>query len=182
MKKALMTLGLAVLLAAPAMAGSVGVYGAWFTTEDASDSLGVGGWVDFYLGKGVELELRGSHFSDFETENDVGDRADTRAGLRVTGWGLVVNALLIVIKGAGGIFGRSQALIASSSAARVSLSVVWSRSTRLSCTRARAVDFRTLTIAASTFASWFSICASTPSTHSSRTNRFLCVASASRTR
>ena len=59
---------------------------------------------------------------------------------------------------------RSQALIASSSAASVSLSIVWSRSTRHSCTRARAVDFRTLTIAASTFASWFSICASTPST------------------
>ena len=84
MKKALMTLGLAVLLAAPAMAGSLGVYGAWWTSEDASDSLGLGGWVDFYLGKGMEIEFRGSHFSDFEAENDVGDRAD----LRVTAWDL----------------------------------------------------------------------------------------------
>lgn len=84
MKKALMTLGLAVLLAAPAMAGSVGVYGAWWTTEDASDSLGGGAWVDFYLGRGMEIELRGSHFSDFETVNDVGDTAD----LRVTAWDL----------------------------------------------------------------------------------------------
>lgn len=84
MKKALMTLGLAVLLTAPAMAGSAGVYGAWWTSEDASDSLGLGGWVDFYLGKGMEIEFRGSHFSDFEAENDVGDRAD----LRVTAWDL----------------------------------------------------------------------------------------------
>jgi hypothetical protein len=67
MKKALMTLGLAVLLAAPAMAGSLGVYGAWWTTDDASDSLGGGIWVDFYLGKGVEIEMRGSHFSYFNT-------------------------------------------------------------------------------------------------------------------
>jgi len=78
MKKALMTLGLAVLLAAPAMAGSVGVYGAWWDTDGASDSLGGGVWVDFYLGKGVEIELRGSHFSDFNTVNDVGDLADLR--------------------------------------------------------------------------------------------------------
>lgn len=84
MKKALMTLGLAVLLAAPAMAGSVGVYGAWWTTDDANDSLGLGGWVDFYLGRGVEIELRGSHFSDFDTQNDLGDKAE----LRVSAWDL----------------------------------------------------------------------------------------------
>jgi opacity protein-like surface antigen len=84
MKKALMTLGLAVLLAAPAMAGSVGVYGAYWATDDASESLGLAGWVDFYLGKGVEIEFRGSHFSDFESENDLGDRAD----LRITAWDL----------------------------------------------------------------------------------------------
>jgi opacity protein-like surface antigen len=84
MKKALMTLGLAVLLAAPAMAGSVGVYGAWWTTDDANDSLGLGGWIDFYLGRGIEIEFRGSHFSDFETVNDLDDRAD----LRITSYDL----------------------------------------------------------------------------------------------
>ena len=78
MKKALMAMGLAALLAAPAMAGSLGIFGAWWTSEDASDSLGGGAWVDFYLGKGVEIELRGSHFSDFNTVNDVGDKADLR--------------------------------------------------------------------------------------------------------
>ena len=84
MKKALMTLGLAVLLAAPSMAGSAGVYGAWWTTDDANDSLGLGGWVDFYLGRGVEIEMRGSHFSDFDSQNDLGDKAE----LRVTAWDL----------------------------------------------------------------------------------------------
>ena len=86
MKKALMTLGLAVLLAAPAMAGSVGVYGAWWTTEDASDSLGGGAWVDFYLGSGVEIERRGRPVGDVERVNGVGDAADWRG----TAWGVGV--------------------------------------------------------------------------------------------
>jgi hypothetical protein len=78
MKKALMTLGLAVLLVAPAMAGSAGVYFAWWTTDEASDSTGGGVWVDFYLGRGMEIEFRASQFSDFETVNDVGDDVDLR--------------------------------------------------------------------------------------------------------
>lgn len=84
MKKALMTLGLAVLLAAPALAGSVGVYGAWWDTSDAEDSLGGGAWLDFYLGKGVEIEIRGSHFSDFNAVSDIGEDLE----LRVSAWDL----------------------------------------------------------------------------------------------
>ena len=76
MKKALMTLGLAVLLTAPAMAGSAGVYGAWWATDDASDSTGGGVWVDFYLGKGMEIEFRASQFSDFEAVTDTDEKVN----------------------------------------------------------------------------------------------------------
>jgi opacity protein-like surface antigen len=53
------------LLAAPAMAADLAVFGSYWATEDADDALGVGGKVRFGI-----VELRGTYFSDVTADTE----------------------------------------------------------------------------------------------------------------
>lgn len=64
MRKTFMALGVLTLLAAPAMAGSVGVFGSWWETDEADGSAGGGVLLDFDVGGGIDLEFRGTYFDD----------------------------------------------------------------------------------------------------------------------
>lgn len=57
MKRVLIALGMAAVLAAPAFAGGVGVYGAYWDTDDAGDEAGVGAKFAT-VAAGDEVEIR----------------------------------------------------------------------------------------------------------------------------
>lgn len=67
MKRSLIVLGMVVALAGPAYAGGVGVYGAYWDTDDAQDEGGVGAKLAFSLTPEIELELRGTYYKEFMT-------------------------------------------------------------------------------------------------------------------
>ncbi len=67
MRTALITLGVLTLIAAPAAAGSIGVFGAWWDPEDSNDEFAGGILVDFRVGEKVDLELRASWFDNVVT-------------------------------------------------------------------------------------------------------------------
>jgi hypothetical protein len=73
MRKTFMALGALTLLAAPATAGSVGVFGSWWDTDAADAAAGVGALFDFDVGRGFDLEFRGSYFDDLTAVIDTGD-------------------------------------------------------------------------------------------------------------
>ena len=54
-----------VLMAVPAQAGTVGVYGAFWDTDDADSSWGAGVRVGFDFLSWMELEFHGTYFPDF---------------------------------------------------------------------------------------------------------------------
>ncbi|MEA2604746.1 MAG: hypothetical protein QOF89_5738 [Acidobacteriota bacterium] len=60
------------LLAGPAKAADLGVFGTYWDTRDADQGYGVGGKVDFAR----FLELRASYFSDVTSNNPVPGRGD----------------------------------------------------------------------------------------------------------
>jgi hypothetical protein len=84
-----MLVGLAVLLLAPlpSTAGSFGIYGSHWDSDEADSSLGAGVRIGFSFVKFLELEFHGTRFSDFQTDvllQDVDIRATpVDGGLRV---------------------------------------------------------------------------------------------------
>lgn len=78
MKRVLIALGMAAVLAAPAFAGGVGVYGAYWDTDDAGDEAGVGAKFAVSLTPEIELELRGTYYKEFATVA-AGDEVEIRA-------------------------------------------------------------------------------------------------------
>jgi hypothetical protein len=75
------------LIATPAAAGSFGVYGSYWDTDEADNSIGVGARLGFDFVKILELEFRGTQYPDFNAGVGLGD-VDVKAtpvdgGLRV---------------------------------------------------------------------------------------------------
>jgi hypothetical protein len=68
MKK--LTLALALLLVAvvPSYAGSVGVYGSYWDGSDVGSTSGAGVRVGFDMFKWMELEFKGTYYSDFSQD------------------------------------------------------------------------------------------------------------------
>jgi opacity protein-like surface antigen len=66
MKKIILSAAAALaLLASPALAADLGVYGAFWDTEDADQALGVGSKLRFGI-----VELRGTYFSDVTADTE----------------------------------------------------------------------------------------------------------------
>jgi hypothetical protein len=80
----------ALLIAAPARAGSFGVYGAYWNSDQADSSAGGGAKVGFAFVKFLEFEIRGSFHPSFETDV-MGQNVDVKA--RPLDGGLRVNLL-----------------------------------------------------------------------------------------
>lgn len=78
MKTALVTLGVLTLLATPAVAGSVGVFGSWWDPKDSNDEFAGGILLDFRVGEKVDIELRASWF-----DNVVTDLPDDAPGVEI---------------------------------------------------------------------------------------------------
>jgi Outer membrane protein beta-barrel domain len=78
---------LVAMFSVPAQAGSFGVYGSYWDSDQASHSTGGGARVGFTFVKFLELDFHGTYYSDFKT--DVGGQSvDVKAkpvdgGLRV---------------------------------------------------------------------------------------------------
>ncbi len=86
-KRGLIGLATLVLFSVPASAGSFGLYGSHWDTDEADSSLGAGVRVGFNFLKFLELEFHGTHFPDFNRESLLQD-IDLKAtpvdgGLRV---------------------------------------------------------------------------------------------------
>src|SRR2546428_3606454 len=57
-----------VLFSAPARAGSFGVYGSYWDSDQADSSSGGGGKVGFSFVKFLELEFHGTYYPSFTTD------------------------------------------------------------------------------------------------------------------
>lgn len=68
MKRLLVVLGLSVLTAAPSFAGGVGVFGAWWDTDDVDEEAGLGLELDIPMSPRVDLQLRGAYYDQLATE------------------------------------------------------------------------------------------------------------------
>src|SRR5437899_11937386 len=86
-KRIVTALAASCLLAVPAWAGSFGIYGSYWDSDQAKNSTGGGGRIGFNFVKMLELDFHGTYFSKFTT--DVGGQSvDVKAkpvdgGLRV---------------------------------------------------------------------------------------------------
>ena len=86
-KRIVTALAASCLLAVPAWAGSFGIYGSYWDSDQAKNSTGGGGRIGFNFVKMLELDFHGTYFSRFTT--DVGGQSvDVKAkpvdgGLRV---------------------------------------------------------------------------------------------------
>ncbi len=74
-------------LCAPALAGSLGVYGSYWNSDQADNSAGGGGRIGFSFVKFLELDFHGTYYSSFTTDVN-GQSVDVKAkpvdaGLRV---------------------------------------------------------------------------------------------------
>src|SRR6059036_669623 len=85
----MMVTGLAAtaLLCAPALAGSLGVYGSYWNSDQADSSSGGGGRIGFAFAKFLELDFHGTYYPSFTTDVN-GQSVDVKAkpvdgGLRV---------------------------------------------------------------------------------------------------
>jgi hypothetical protein len=88
MRRTLLTLcavAALVLLAGPAKAADVGVFGSYWDTKDADQGYGAGAKVDFAR----FLELRASYFSDVTSNNPVPGRGDFKVRVVPLEGGLV---------------------------------------------------------------------------------------------
>ena len=86
-KRIVTALFVLALLATPVRAGSFGVFGSHWDTDEADSSLGVGARLGFDLVKVLELEFRGTQYPDFNAGIGLGD-VDIKAtpvdgGLRI---------------------------------------------------------------------------------------------------
>jgi len=75
------------LLSAPALAGSLGVYGSYWNSDQADNSAGAGGRIGFSFVKVLELDFHGTYYRSFTTDVN-GQSVDVKAkpvdgGLRV---------------------------------------------------------------------------------------------------
>ena len=68
MRTAIIALGVLTLLAAPAVAGSVGVFGSWWDPKDSNDEFAGGVLVEGRFGERVDLEFRVSWFDNVVTD------------------------------------------------------------------------------------------------------------------
>jgi len=68
LKRLGMVVAILALVSAPTQAGSFGVYGSFWSSDDADDSWGAGALVGFDFTKWVELEFHGTYYPDFGTE------------------------------------------------------------------------------------------------------------------
>lgn len=68
MKRLLVVLGLSALTATPSLAGGVGVFGAWWDTDDVDEEAGLGLELDIPMSPRVDLQLRGSYYDQLETD------------------------------------------------------------------------------------------------------------------
>lgn len=59
---------LALAAAAPAAAGGVSLYGAWWETEEAGDALGAGIRVGFGIVPALDLDLRATYYEEVEPD------------------------------------------------------------------------------------------------------------------
>ncbi len=86
-KRMVIALAAVMLASAPARAGSLGVYGSYWDSDQADSSAGVGGRIGFKLVKFLEIDFHGTYYPSFTT--DVGGQSvDVKAkpldgGLRV---------------------------------------------------------------------------------------------------
>ena len=86
-KKIVTGLAAVLFVSAPARAGSFGVYGSYWDSDQADSSLGGGGKVGFTFVKFLELEFHGTYYPSFTTDAS-GLAVDVKAkpvdgGLRV---------------------------------------------------------------------------------------------------
>jgi len=68
LKKLAMVMGILALVSVPTQAGSFGVYGSYWSSDEASNSWGAGARVGFDFSKWVELEFHGTYYPDFGAE------------------------------------------------------------------------------------------------------------------
>ena len=61
-------LAFAMIVVGPAWAGSLGVYGSYWDSEEADSSAGGGGRVGFAFVKFLEVEFRGTYYPSFNTD------------------------------------------------------------------------------------------------------------------
>lgn len=78
MKRWLVVLGMSTLVAAPSFAGGVGVFGAWWDTDNVDEEIGLGVEIDVPMSPRVDLQLRGSYYDQLEAEMN-GRRVTVRA-------------------------------------------------------------------------------------------------------
>ena len=83
-------LGLMLLTAAPAFAGSFGIYGSYWDGSDTGSTYGAGARMGFQFLKWLELEFHGTYYTDFE--NDIQSSNFELTALPVDG-GLKFNLL-----------------------------------------------------------------------------------------
>src|SRR2546425_3987485 len=86
-KKIVTGLAAVLFVSAPARAGSFGVYGSYWNSDQADSSWGGGGKVGFTFVKFLELEFHGTYYPSFTTDV-AGQAVDVNAkplhgGLRV---------------------------------------------------------------------------------------------------
>lgn len=86
-KRFAIILALGPLFSIPAHAGSFGLYGSYWDSDQASKSAGGGARLGFSFVKILELDFHGTYYPDFETDVG-GQRVDVKAkpvdgGLRI---------------------------------------------------------------------------------------------------
>src|SRR6266704_1535760 len=90
-RKTIMTaLAAGMLFSIPAWAGSLGVYGSYWDSDQADRSWGGGGRVGFSFVKFLELDFHGTYYPNFTT--DIGGQSGDVKAKPVDG-GLRVNLL-----------------------------------------------------------------------------------------
>ena len=67
-KRIVTALAATALLCAPALAGSLGVYGSYWNSDQADNSAGGGGRIGFSFVKFLELDFHGTYYSSFTTD------------------------------------------------------------------------------------------------------------------
>jgi hypothetical protein len=69
MRRVLIALAAVVMVAAPSWAGGGGgFFGTWADSTDAGNTYGLGGILEFDLGKKWDMEFRGTRYVEFSTE------------------------------------------------------------------------------------------------------------------
>ncbi|MGH9382646.1 MAG: outer membrane beta-barrel protein [Thermoanaerobaculia bacterium] len=68
MKRVAMVLGMSLVVAVPSFAGGIGIFGAWWDSDEVDEDVGLGLELDIPVSPRVDLQLRGAHYDQLEAD------------------------------------------------------------------------------------------------------------------